>query len=69
MFEQEKPRDIEYDVYSQIVSDSNNIPAFNKLYAIFSNYQGEYIKIAKNILSYYQGNEIDKELSSQLKKA
>ena len=68
VFEQEKPRDIEYDVYSQIVSDSNNIPAFNKLYAIFSNYQGEYIKIVKNILSYYQGKEIDKELSSKLKK-
>lgn len=54
IYETEKPRDIEYDVYSQIAEDSNNFPSFDKLYRNFHNNQEIFCDIIKEILSYYQ---------------
>ena len=54
IYETEKPRDIEYDVYSQIAEDSNNFPSFDKLYRNFLNNQEIFCDIIKEILSYYQ---------------
>lgn len=54
IYETVKPRDIEYDVYSQIVEDSNNIPSFEKLYRNFHNSKDLFCDIVKEILSYYQ---------------
>lgn len=54
IYETEKPRDVEYDVYSQIAEDSNNFPSFDKLYRNFHNNQEIFCDIIKEILSYYQ---------------
>lgn len=67
IYETEKPRDVEYDVYSQIVEDSNNIPSFDKLYHNFHNNQKMFCDIITEILSHYQ-NKSDNAASLIFKK-
>ncbi len=59
IYETEKPRDVEYDVYSQIAGDSNNFPSFDKLYRNFHNNQKIFCDIIKEILSYYQNKSLN----------
>lgn len=54
LFETKKAIDIEYDVYSQIITP-NNFSEFNKLYSIFYENKEHFYVLIKYILDYYQG--------------
>lgn len=59
IFETEKPMNIEYDVYSQILSKKNDtIGGFEKLYLNFHNNKNYFSRIINSILSYYQGKQL-----------
>ena len=57
IFETEKSRDIEYDVYSQI-QVPNNFSGFDKLYSNFYANREKYPVLVKYILDFYQCNNV-----------
>lgn len=56
IFDTEKPRDIEYDVYSQMITP-NNFSGFEKLYSCFYDNRNYFGILIKYILGYYQGSK------------
>ena len=57
VFETEKPRDIEFDVYSQI-QVPNNFSGFDKLYSNFYANRENYPVLVKYILDFYQFDNV-----------
>ena len=53
-FEIKKPRDVEFDIYSQIVTP-NNFPNFDKMYSCFNDNKSHFGVLIKHILGHYQG--------------
>ena len=64
IFETEKPRDIEYDVYSELIAP-NNFSGFDKLYSNIKDNRDKFCILIKFVLDYYQGKNTKqpKELS------